>query len=234
MEVVTKVRSNTRRERTREAILQAGRYLFGRSSLDGVSIDDIIRTAAVSKQSFYNHFTDRTELAREVMHLTRVDLEARVSDANKQESDPACRVARGMSVYARSAIDNPSEARLIARLLMEDMPFDMELNHGVVGDVEAGLEQGRLAVFTLETGVGFIVGVTQSLVSRILLDHGASAAVSITQQVVTLTLRALGLPPIEAELISAQAADRIVRRGDFSGCPSPTHEPVAVYLGTNQ
>lgn len=59
-------RPDRRRQRTRAALLEAGRRLFAARSVEAVTIDDIVAAADVAKGSFYNHFTDREALAREV------------------------------------------------------------------------------------------------------------------------------------------------------------------------
>ena len=64
-----------RTEKTRAALVAAGRKLFCEHPIDAVAIDDIVREAGVAKGSFYNHFTDREALARAVTALIRADVE---------------------------------------------------------------------------------------------------------------------------------------------------------------
>ena len=209
-----------RRRRTRDAIIRAGEELFGKHHPEGVSTDELIRLANVSKQSFYNHFVDKDALAREILHIARADLDGHVDEANRDEKDPARRLATALCVYARQAMRNPSQGRLIARLPLEDLAADSETNSHVVADVRAGLAQKRLAVFTLDTGLTFITGTGQALISRVLMDRQPVVVLSSSQQLVTLVLRAFGLPPIEAELIASEAADRILRQSkEDSGLP---------------
>lgn len=205
------VKVDPRRARTRDAILRAGQQLFADHHPEGVSTDEITRVATVSKQSFYNHFKDKDALVREVLHIARSELDALVTETNRDESDPARRLATGLCIYARQALHNPSQGRLIARLPLEDVAADSDTNSHVVADLRAGLAQGRLAIFTLETGLTFIIGAGQALISRVLLDRQLTLALSTSQQFVTLVLRAFGLPPIEAELIASAAADRVLR-----------------------
>lgn len=202
-----------RRRRTREAIIRAGEELFGHHQPEGVSVDELVRAAKISKQSFYNHFVDKDALAHEILRIARAELDALVSAANEGQSDPARRLATGLCVYARQALRNPNQGGLIARLMLDDVTPDSETNSLLVADVRAGLAQGRLAMFTLETGLAFILGVGQALIWRVLADRQLSLVVVTSQQFATLLLRAFGLPPIESELIAAEAANRIVRPG---------------------
>lgn len=198
--------------RTREAILRAGEELFGHHQAEGVSIDELVRTAKISKQSFYNHFADKDALGHEILRIARSDVDALVTAANDGQSDPARRLVTGLCVYAKRALSNPTQARLIARLMLDDLGTESETNAHLVADVRAGLSLERLAVFTLETGLSFVLGVGQALIWRIANERHPGLAVTTSQQFCTLTLRAFGLPPIEAELIAAEAADRIIQR----------------------
>ena len=206
--------TDPRRRRTREAIVRAGAELFGLHHPEGVSIDELIRAARVSKQSFYNHFADKDALAHEILRIARAELDEQVDDANRDQGDPARRLAAALCVYARQAMRNPLQGRLIARLPLEDVAADSDTNLRAVADLRAGLAQGRLAILTLDTGLTFVLGAGQALVSRVLLDREPGLVLSVSQQFVTLVLRAFGLPPIEAELIASEAADRILRQAD--------------------
>jgi len=52
-----------RRAATRAAILLAGRQVFARANYVQAKIDDIIRTARVSRATFYSHFGTKLDLA---------------------------------------------------------------------------------------------------------------------------------------------------------------------------
>jgi len=199
--------------KSKDLLIQTGISLFGASSADVVSTDEIIRVCGVSKQTFYNHFKDKSSLIREVLRVVRRDYEATCTRVNQEEKDPARRVARALCVYARLALDDRQRGCVLARMLMEDLAFENETNRGVISDVSAGLTAGRLAVLGRETGVTFIFGVTQALITRVLDCKDVATAVAASQQFATLLLRAFGISPSESEMIAAQAADGIVRQG---------------------
>ena len=203
--------SDPRRRRTRQAIIRAGQTLFGQHHPDGVSTDELIRAAKVSKQSFYNHFVDKDDLAHEILRMTRAEIDALVDEVNVGQTDPAKRLASALCVYARHALLNPEQGQLIARLPFDDIAVESDTNSRVVSDLNEGLLQGRLAIFTLETGVAFVIATAQALINRVLGAPQPTLAVVTGQQFVTLVLRAFGLAPIEAELIASEAANRIIR-----------------------
>ncbi len=200
-----------RRIRTHEAIVRAGLELFAENIPEGVSIDELVRAAGVSKQSFYNHFSDRDDLARHILQLTRTEIDASVQEAYRDVADPALRVAVGICVYVRHALDHPQQAWIGVRLSSQAVAAESEFNPMLAEDVRTGLAKGRLACFTPETGIAFVVGVSVALLWRVLLDGGEGAALVVTPQFVTMLLRGFGLPPIEAETIASQAVERILR-----------------------
>lgn len=82
--------------------------------------------------------------------------------------------------------------------------------------MEGGLTSGRFAVPTIEAGALYLLGVCQLALARLVQEPTPSLAVSLSQQMCALLLRGLGVPPAEAELIAAQASDKIVRRGMYA------------------
>ena len=90
---------SSRTERTRAALIAAGRQLFSDHPVDAVTVDDIVQSAKVGKGSFYNHFADRETLLRAISSEIRASIERAVALANADIRDPARRLARAMCVY---------------------------------------------------------------------------------------------------------------------------------------
>ena len=203
-------RANPRSKRTRAALIGAGRRLFSERPVDAVTVDDIVGAAEVGKGSFYNHFEDREALVRAISAGIRASIEGAVSRANSDIADPACRLARAVCIYLRYAIDEPEPARVLVRIHSGHTSLTAPLNRGLVDDISHGLAEGRFAVATLETGVLYVLGVTQLALVRVTQEPGESFAVSLAQQMCALLLRGLGLPAQEADLIagSSQRRDR--------------------------
>lgn len=209
-----------RAERTRTALIAAGRRLFCERPVDAVAIDDIVQAAAVSKGSFYNHFPDRDALVREVTAEIRSEVEHAVTRANADIEDPARRMARAVCVYLRYAVDDPERAGVLVRIHSGHTSVATPLNKGLVDDVAHGLAQGRFKVTTLESGVLFVLGVAQLALIRVTQEPTMTLAVSLAQQMCALLLRGLGVPGEEPETIAALAADEIVRQGVFYATPA--------------
>lgn len=209
-------RRNPRAQRTRSALIVAGRRLFSEKPLDAVTVDDIVQAAEVGKGSFYNHFPDREALLRAISAEIRAGVERAVSRANGEVTDPPVRMARAVCTYLRYAVDDPERAGVLARIQSGLTSLSSPLNRGIVDDIASGLASGRFAVPTVEAGVLYVLGVTQISFVRILQEPTANVAVGIAQQMCALVLRGLGLPAAEADLIAAQASDEIVRQGAYA------------------
>lgn len=209
------LQTNGKRGRTgaRGALISAGLHLFSEVNSDTVSIDDIIRAADVSKQTFYNHFTDKTALLQAIHKSVRAGSKQFIDGINERETDAARRIARGLCAYASMTLHDRIRGRFLSRMLLDDLGTGSELNRGVVDDVALGLAQGRLSLLVLDNGVAFVLGTTQALVARILACPDLPAAVATSQQFTMLLLRACGVPHLEAEMIAGQAADQVVRLG---------------------
>lgn len=209
-------RTNPRAERTRAALIAAGRRLFSERAVDAVTIDDIVQAAEVGKGSFYNHFPDREALLRAISGEIRSSVERAVGRANAEVGDAALRVARAVCTYLRFALDDVERAGVLARVHSGHTSLTAPLNRGLVDDIASGLAAGRFSAPTVEAGVLYVLGVTQMAFVRVLAEPTTTVAVSMAQQMCALVLRGLGVPPAEADLIAAQAGDEIVRRGAYA------------------
>lgn len=211
-----RVKRSERSERTRAALIAAGRRLFCERPVDAVAIDDIVQAAEVSKGSFYNHFDDREALVRAVTGDVRARVEDAVHRANAEVQDPAHRMARAVCVYLRYALDDPERAGVLVRIYSGHVSLSTPLNQGLVEDVSQGIAAGRFQVPTTESAVLLVMGVAQLSLIRIVQEPIPTVAVTLAQQMCALLLRGLGVPNAEGETIAAQAADEIVRRGAFT------------------
>jgi AcrR family transcriptional regulator len=206
-------RRTGRGEAVREALVRAGQTLFCAHPVDAVAIDDIVGEAGVAKGSFYKHFPDKEALLAAVTREIRHRIEREVTAANAEVNDAPRRVARAICVYLRFVADEPEQGGVLVRNDRSGQTLpSMKLNKGTVDDVSLGLAQGRFTVPTVEAGALFVLGVGHAGLTRFNGDRDASAHIWIAQQLCQLVLRGLGVAPIEAELVAAQAADDILHR----------------------
>lgn len=212
----TEARPSPRTERTRGALIAAGRRLFCERPVDAVTVDNIVQAAGVAKGSFYNHFPDREALVRAISAEIRASVELAIDRANADVEDPARRVARACCTYLRFALDEPERAGFLVRVHSGHTSLEAPLNRGLVDDISRGLGAGRFRVATLEAGVLYVLGVTQMALIRVVQEPSVGLAVSLAQQMCAMLLSGLRVPDVDADLIAAQASDEIVRAGTFA------------------
>jgi AcrR family transcriptional regulator len=196
--------------------MAAGRRLFCERPVDAVTVDDIVQAAGVGKGSFYNHFADREALVREITAEVRAGVELAIDRANANVEDPAQRVARACCTYFRFALDEPERAGFLVRVQSGHTSLNAPLNRGLIDDISRGLSVGRFRVATLESGVLYVLGVTQMALTRIVQEPSAALAISLAQQMCALMLSGLRVPEMDADLIGAQASEEIVRVGAYT------------------
>ena len=216
------VRGSRRAERTRGALIAAGRRLFCDRPIDAVTVDTIVQTAGVAKGSFYNHFVDRESLVRAISAEIRAGVELAIDRANTDIEDPARRVARACCIYLRFALDEPERAGFLVRIHSGHTSLEAPLNRGLVDDISRGLATGRFRVATLQAGVLYVLGVNQVALAQIVQEPSAPLAVGLAQQLCAMMLSGLRVPDMDADLIAAQASDEIVRAGAYAAAfPEP-------------
>ena len=144
-------RGNQRAERTRAALVAAGRRLYSERAVDAVTVDDIVQAAEVGKGSFYNHFADRDALVRAVSSEIRANVEAAITRANAGVEDPARRMPRAVCTYLRFALDEPEAAGVLVRIHSGHTSLSTPLNRGLVEDIER-FKEDRTFRNILQTG----------------------------------------------------------------------------------
>lgn len=196
-----------RAQRTREALIRAGRELFSERPVDAVAIDDIVQAADVAKGSFYNHFPDKEALAKELSDIARASIEDMAATLSVGVADPAERVARAICAFARQAVENPVGVGAMLRLFQGASLPDLPMNRGVRADVHAGITTRRFVGLSVESAVLMTVGVSQILIARV-LEQGTSAdqAAGLARDLLFGMLRGLGLESASAKTVATKAA----------------------------
>jgi AcrR family transcriptional regulator len=199
-------RPDRRRVKTRAALLQAGRALLASRDIDGISIDEIVATADVAKGSFYNHFADKEQFARQIGAAVRRQAEEAVSVANLGISDPGARLARGLCVFLRFAIDHRDSAKVLWRLNPGSTMADAPINASLRQDLARGIRARRFSAVDVEAGLLLVMGLVVISMRHVLEERVATPAASIATSMAAAMLRALGLANAEAQDIAESAS----------------------------
>lgn len=202
----------SRTGRTRAALIAAGLDLLVERPIDAIPIDDFVARAGVAKGSFFNHFTDKHDFAAAVADEVRREVEAEVARANAEVSDPIARIAGGMTVAARFAMEQPGRTMVLLRSQMPATSQSHPLNSGLKEDIHAALEQGLLRQEASVSGVPYWLGLCQVLMME-LIDARPSRHLAAERlgDMLLMGLIGLGAPPAQAKELAAAA--RIMQAG---------------------
>jgi AcrR family transcriptional regulator len=218
--------TDPRRQRTRQALLDAGLALFAELPVDAVAIDEVTAKAGVGKGSFYNHFASREAFATAIVEDIRRDIEQKILAANYGIAAPATRVARAIMLYADYAMKMPQQALVIGR--SDPMQrFDHELNDNMIADIKQGVAEGVFSVGSIEAGKLFLVGGVGMLILRLAREKNASLAREICLEMCTLFLCCLGLDRADA-VGQATSAQRSLLEQNID-----VHSPTNLIIATS-
>ncbi|WP_433329247.1 TetR/AcrR family transcriptional regulator [Spirillospora sp. CA-294931] len=114
-----------RRERTRDALLNAAERLWAERGIHGASLDDIASAAGLTKGAVYSNFAGKTDLLLELLERwTRDAIEPEVCGELRDSGRPLDdRYERAAGAYARSLSEEG--ARPLAMLLVEFWLYGM-------------------------------------------------------------------------------------------------------------
>lgn len=199
-----------RRERMRQILVEAAMRLFARQGVDATTIDEIVETAGVAKGTFYNYFTDRVEIAREVARTIRAEINDAVEELNQGIEDPAERISRGVRLYMAMTVLEPVKAQMLARIYDGGIDVHRGLNQHLLGDIDDGLAKKRIAAPDRETVLHFVLGVATAALAA-LIHGGAPAEVvqgeGYARSMTVMLLQGFGLSPAEIDNVLKRPFD---------------------------
>ena len=129
-------------EATRAALLRTARRLFAKQGYAGVSIEDIVTRARMTRGALYHHFDDKADLFRAVLESVMVDVLDQVKAAAMAEERPEKHLEAGIEAMLDATMDPE-----VQRILLIDGPSvvgwdvwrEMEEEHGL-GMLRSALE----------------------------------------------------------------------------------------------
>ena len=106
-----------RRAATTEAILKAGRRLFGERGFAATTIDDIADAAQVAKGAVYHHFATKEAVFEAVFDSVSRDLVADIERTTRSERDVLAAMVAGTQHYFAACAKGPT-----CQIILRDGP----------------------------------------------------------------------------------------------------------------
>jgi AcrR family transcriptional regulator len=104
---------------TRDAVFNAAAALFSRHGFDGVTVDDIARSAGVNRAMLYYHFTDKLSLYRDIVCRMLDEAGARVASVVDEPLTPVEKLERFIAGFIALADSHPYFPPLMLREIAE-------------------------------------------------------------------------------------------------------------------
>ena len=138
-------------------------------------------------------------------------MEVAVSDGNKNVTDPAYKVVRGLCTHAQLAVSDPRRARIMMRGHDKASTSEHPFSRSVKQDITEGIASTRFNASCTEAGLIHIMGAGY-FTSLSILDQQLSVAeaIELCTKVFTLTLCGFGLVEEEAHRIVSDSARNIM------------------------
>jgi len=132
---------------TQESVYSAAAALFSAKGFDGVSMDDIARTAEVNKAMIYYHFADKLTLYRSIVGDGLQTMSSSVRAIAEKDAEPIDKLNQFVEAFVRLTETRPWMPAMMLREIAEGAPrLDADtLGHmrGIIGGFAAILKQGQ-------------------------------------------------------------------------------------------
>lgn len=113
---------------TRDVLFRTAADLFSRHGFDGVTVDDIARTAGVNRAMLYYHFADKLALYRDIVCRMLDEAGTRVTAIVDQSLPPEEKLERFIGGFVALADSHPYFPPLMLREIAEGaLHFDAEI-----------------------------------------------------------------------------------------------------------
>ncbi len=176
-----------RRASTRNALLRAGRQLFGTRGFAATTVDDLGTAAGVAKGGFYHHFQSKEDLFTAVLEAQQAELVTEVIAAAAKGEGAIDALKRGCRAFLVACL-KPS----VRRIVLLDGPavigwhawreIDARYFGGLIRQgLEAAVAEGVVEARRVDALVSVLLGaVTEAaMVSARTTDASAKQAVAV-------------------------------------------------------
>ena len=183
----------------RSRLLSTALQLVAAAGPAAVSIDDVIAAAEVSRGTFYKYFPSPEALVQEVARKVATDLVFLADPVVRQRDDPAERVACGVRLVARLALNHPAAAGFIAQLGWPDTHGQNVLLDFVRRDIQEGMRRGRFREMPMPLALNMVTG---GVIGAIHCMLKPSCEPDFAEMSAAAVLRALGVPAQTAAAVA--------------------------------
>ena len=189
----------SKRERTRESLVNAARQLVEERTDEKISIQDITQRADVGLGTFYNYFENKQGIYEAVLDQMRGIFDQRLEALRENQSDPASLVANTMKFCFNEALDNDDWHSFVIKSGIEGEHLLLQDPDQCLADIQMGTKRGRFKIDDPAFVANLICGLTRHVTREISQNRLSRNAINDTTRYV---LRMLGLPELVAKAVT--------------------------------
>ena len=197
-------RLERRKERTRQAMIDAAKRIVAERGTVSVTITEITDEADVGFGSFYNHFESKHELFEIALTEVLEDYGQALDRACEELVDPAERYAVGVRMSARLPFERPAVAQVLVQANAEHLTAEQGLPMRALRDIGQGLDAGRFTLGDAQLGLMLTVGGCLEFI-RAAMAQPEEFTTEDADSLAAMLLRALGMSGPDADEIAHRA-----------------------------
>ena len=179
-------RRDVRVAETRNALVAAGRALFGTLGFAATSVDDLARHAGVTTGALYHHFTTKADLFETVFEQLEAELSERSNAVGRKARTPLAGLKMGFDAFLDASLEPD-----VQRIVLVDAPavlgvdryyeIDEKYAHApILAALRAAQRDGLIDATDLEVLAQLLLGALMQggmLIARAPNPRGARSAV---------------------------------------------------------
>jgi AcrR family transcriptional regulator len=192
-------RTERKRQRTRQALIDATRKLARTNRLEKISVQDITELADVGLGTFYNYFEHKKAIFDAVLDDLQRDFDNRLENFRTNLKDPAMLVAAVIRYTLEQATSNEDWHLFLRHSGRSPNEFLRQHRDQCQLDVESGVNAGRFKIGDISFTCQLILGSIEHVVIQ---QQGRCIPPQEAEEAVRCILRMLGLSDIVARALA--------------------------------
>ncbi|WP_052524386.1 TetR/AcrR family transcriptional regulator [Mycobacteroides abscessus] len=192
-------RIERRKERTRHALMEAGRKMIGEVGVAGLRIQEVTAAADIGLGSFYTYFSSKEDFVQAIVADSLRELADTMARGRSGDTDPAVVTAEATCRAIRLAFDEPTFAQLLINLSHSEELFSATMYPQARNVVARGVQEGRFSTPDIDISVTYIISAALATIRQILAGNHEEGVEFIQAEI---ALRTLGLGNVESRAIA--------------------------------
>lgn len=190
----------------RSRLLSSTLQLVAAQGASSTSIDDVIAAAGVSRGTFYKYFQSPQALVQELAIKMARDLVCLADPVVRERDDPAERIACGIRLVCRLALQDPVAAGFLVQLGWPDTQGPNLLLDFVRRDIDEGIRRGRFRPMPMSLALNMVSGAVIGAIHCMLKKDCDPNFAELTAAAV---LRSLGVANQVSETVANKPLGRV-------------------------